>query len=289
MGVASTKKPRLTLVKPGQKRTGRNKTKAKRKTSSFSAADLLLTLMRKICISGACLLLLAVLGIGCLAGYRWMTSHPYFALQDIKVSGNQRLTYGEVLSLAGISLNQNSLSVNIGEVESRLSDNLWINSATVKRQLPGEMHILVREKTPRFMVRQGDKLYYCDSRGGLIAPVNPAKFTSLPFLNIDSDAMDKAAILPDFMDRLSRRELPFDAGQIAWIDIKGGNRMEIFMDSLNLKLLLGLNNWQEQLSHLNTVWNDLKNRGEFRDVAAITTGDGRVWVEKHTHGNGSPK
>ena len=288
MGVASTNKPRLTLVKSGKKRISPNKTK-KRNTSSFSAADMFLTLMRKVCISGACLLLLAVLGIGCLAGYRWMTSHPYFSLQDIKVSGNHRLTYGEVLSLAGVNLNKNSLAVNIGEVENRLSENQWIDSATVKRQLPGKLHILVREKVPDFMVRQGDKLFYCDSRGGLIAPVAPGKFTSLPFLNIDSDAMDKASILPVFMSKLSRRELPFDAGQIAWIDIKGGNRMEIFMDSPDLKVLLGLDNWQEQLSHLNTVWNDLKNRGEFRDVAAITTGNGRVWVEKRTPGNGSPK
>ncbi|WP_320170922.1 FtsQ-type POTRA domain-containing protein [Maridesulfovibrio sp.] len=288
MSVAGIKKTRLTLSKTGKARKAKNKAK-KSRSASFSAADIMLTVMRKVCISGACLLVLAVVGLGCLAGYRWMTTHPYFSLQDIKVSGNHRLTYGEILSIADVNLNRNSLDVNIGEVENRLSGNLWIDSATVKRQLPGKLHIIVHEKVPSFMVRQDDKLYYCDSRGGLIAPVAPGKFTSLPYLNIDSDAMDKAAILPEFMGRLGRRELPFDAGQIAWIDIKGGNRMEIFMDSLNLKVLLGLDNWQEQLSHLNTVWNDLKNRGEFRDVAAISTGNGRVWVEKRTPGNGSPQ
>ncbi|WP_432737961.1 cell division protein FtsQ/DivIB [Maridesulfovibrio sp. FT414] len=288
MSVAGTNKTRLTLIKSGKKRITRNTAK-KRSDRNFSAADVLLTMMRKACISGVCLLVLAVIGVGCLAGYRWMTTHPYFSLQDIKISGNHRLTYGEILSLADVNLSKNSLAVNIGEVENRLSGNLWIDSATVKRQLPGKLHILIREKVPHFMVRQDDQLYYCDSRGGLIAPVAPGKFTSLPFLNIDSDAMDKAAILPEFMGKLRRRELPFDAGQIAWIDIKGGDRMEIFMDSPGLKVLLGLDNWQEQLSHLNTVWNDLKNRGEFRDVAAISTGNGRVWVEKRTPGNGSPR
>ncbi len=289
MSVAGINKSRLNLNKTGKKRKSRNTSKKRKSPSSLSLSQLMYALVRKVCISGVCLMLLALIGVGCLAGYRWLTAHPYFSLQDIKVTGNHRLTYGEILSIADVGLNKNSLAVNIGDVESKLSDNLWIKSAAVKRQLPGKLQIHVREKDPRFMVRQNDKLYYCDSSGELIAPVAPGKFTSLPFLNIESDAMDKAAILPEFMGILNRRELPFDPGQIAWIDIKGGNRMEIFMDSLGLKIKLSLDNWQEQLSHLNTVWNDLKNRGEFRNVAAISTEKGRVWVEKRTPGSGTPQ
>lgn len=285
MSVAGLNRSRLNLNKPGKKRKSRN-TSTKKRNSSFSFSNGFKSLMRMACISSVCLLLLAILGVGCLAGYRWLTTHPYFSLQDIKVTGNHRLTYGEILSLADVGLNKNSLAVNIGEVENKLSENSWIKSAAVRRQLPGMLQIHVREKEPHFMVRQEDKLYYCDSSGELIAPVVPGKFTSLPFLNIESDAMEQANILPEFMGMLSRRELPFDPGQIAWINIKGGNRMEIFMDSLGLEVRLSLDNWQEQLSHLNTVWNDLKNRGEFRNVAAISTVKGRVWVEKRTSGNG---
>ncbi|WP_027723191.1 cell division protein FtsQ/DivIB [Maridesulfovibrio zosterae] len=287
MSVADLNKSRLNLNKTGKKRKSRN-TSIKRKGSS-SISSMMYVLARKTCISGIFLLLLMLIGVGCLAGYRWLTTYPYFALQDIKVTGNHRLTYGEILSIADVGLNKNSLAVNIADVESKLSDNLWIKSAAVKRELPGKLQIHVREKDPHFMVRQNDKLYYCDSNGELIAPVVPGKFTSLPFLNIAAEAMDKAAILPEFMEILNRRELPFDSGQIAWIDIKGGNRMIIFMDSLGLKVRLSLDNWQEQLSHLNIVWNDLKNRGEFRNVAAISTDKGRVWVEKRSSGSGSPQ
>ncbi|WP_319762221.1 FtsQ-type POTRA domain-containing protein [Maridesulfovibrio sp.] len=283
MSVAGVNKSRLNLTKSGKKRSSKNKVK-RRKLNSQPIGNIFSVLLRKFCISGACLLVLAMIGVGCLAGYRWVTTLPYFALQDIKVTGNHRLSYGEILSIADLSLNKNSLAVNIGDVESRLSNNLWIKSAAIRRQLPGKMQIHVREKKPRFIVRNNDALYYCDSKGELIAPVAPGKFSSLPFLNIESEAMNKATILPEFMNKLSRRELPFDSGQIAWIDIKGGNRMEIFMDRLSLTVLLGLDNWQEQLSHLNTVWKDLKNRGEFRDVAVISTGKNRVWVEKRNSG-----
>ncbi|WP_031480779.1 cell division protein FtsQ/DivIB [Maridesulfovibrio frigidus] len=283
MSVVKLSKSRLNLNHVDRKKRGRNVNKM-RNNPSRPLSEVLSGMFRTTCISSVCLLMLAVLGLGCLAGYRWLTAHPYFALQDIKVTGNHRLTYGEILGISDVGLNKNSLAVNIGDVESRLSANNWIKSAAVKRELPGSLFIHVREKSPQFMVRQSDKLFYCDSSGELIAPVAPGKFASLPFLNIESDAMEKAEILPKFMAVLSRRELPFDPGQIAWIDIKGGNRMEIFMDNLGLTVRLELNNWQEQLSHLNTVWNDLKHRGEFRNVATISVGKGRVWVEKKTPG-----
>ena len=279
MSVARLNKTRLNLNPPGKKKISRNVNK-KHKRDIRPASEIMLTVIRKACISGVCLLVLVVAGLGCFAGYRWLTAHPYFALKDIKITGNQRLSYGELLGVAGVGLNKNSLAINIGDVEARLSKNSWIQSAMVRRQLPGKLQIHITEKDPQFMVRQDNKLYYCDNAGELIAPVVPGKFTSLPYLNIAADAMDKVTILPQLMGILNRRELPFDSGQIAWINIKGGNRMEIFMDNPGLTIQLGLDDWKEQLSHLTTVWNDLKHRGEFRNVTAISTDKGRVWVKK---------
>ncbi len=287
MSVARLNKSRLNLNNTDRKTRSRNVNKM-RKEPSRPASEIFLSLFRKTCISSICLLMLALVGLGCLAGYRWLTVLPYFALQDITVTGNHRLSDGEILSISQVGLNKNSLAINIGDVESRLSANNWITSAAIKRELPNKLSIQIIEKKPQFMVRQSDKLYYCDKAGELIAPVVPGKFSSLPFLNIESDAMEQAKILPEFMEVLSRRELPFDPGQIAWVNIKGGNRMEIFMDKLGLTIRLGMDNWKTQLSNLNIVWNDLKNRGEFRNVAKISTGKDRVWVEKRTSGyNGS--
>lgn len=283
MSVARLNKSRLNLNNKDRKTRPRNVNRM-RKEPSRPLSEIVSSLFRKACLSSICLLMLVLVGVGCLAGYRWLTVLPYFALQDINVTGNHRLSDGEILAISQVGLNKNTLAINISDVESRLSANNWITSAAIKRELPNKLSIHIKEKTPQFMVRQSDKLFYCDSSGELIAPVAPGKFSSLPFLNIESDAMEQAKILPEFMEVLSKRELPFDPGQIAWINIKGGNRMEIFMDRPGLTIRLGMNDWQEQLSNLNIVWNDLKNRGEFRNVAMISTGKDRVWVEKRTSG-----
>ncbi len=280
MSVAKLNKSRLTLTRSN----GKKASNRKRRKTTAPASDVILALVKRLCLSGVFIVLLAVVGLGCLAGYRWVTNHSYFALKDINLTGNNRLSYGEILDIADIGLNRNSLSVNIGDVERKLSDSRWVKSAAVKRELPRKIYVHVQEKTPEFMVRQGEKLWYCDAAGELIAPVEPGKFTSLPFLEVDSEAMNKTEILKGFMSIANRRALPFDPGQIAWIKLRGGNRMEIFMDHLGLTVRLGLKDWQKQLSHLNTVWTDLQRRGEFRDVAAISAGEGRVWVEKKTSG-----
>lgn len=284
MSVAKLNNSRLTLVRGN----GKKGTNRKRKKPQRESSEVLVSLFKKACVSALCIIVLSVVGVGCLAGYRWVTSHSYFALKDISVTGNNRLSYGEILDIAGISLNRNSLSVNIGEVERKLSESPWIRSAAIKRELPRKLYVHIQERTPEFMVRQGEQLWYCDADGELIAPVEPGKFTSLPYLDIESDAIDKTGILKEFMSRVDRRTLPFDPGQIAWVRLMGGNRMVFFMDRLGLTVELGLVDWQKQLSHLNTVWRDLQRRGEFRDVAEISAGEGRVWVEKKTSGGNNP-
>lgn len=284
MSVAKLNKSRLTLIRGN----GKQAINRKRNKPARQSSEVLMSLFKRMCVSSMCIVLLAVVGLGCFAGYRWVTNHSYFALKDISVTGNNRLSYGEILDIAGINLNRNSLSVNISDVERKLSDNPWIESAAIKRELPRKLYVHIKERAPEFMVKQGEKLWYCDAEGELISPVEPGKFSSLPFLDIDSDAMDKTGILKNIMSMANRRVLPFDPGQIAWIKLKGGNRMEIFMDRLGLTIELGLKDWQEQLSHLNTVWTDLQRRGEFRDVAAISAGEGRVWVEKKTSGGDNP-
>ncbi|MDO9630799.1 MAG: hypothetical protein Q7I92_02730, partial [Humidesulfovibrio sp.] len=61
----------------------------------------------------AALLLLGSLGASLIDGYRFVTPTPALGLTEITVSGNMRLTYGQVLEVAGLRLGQNSLGVNV--------------------------------------------------------------------------------------------------------------------------------------------------------------------------------
>jgi len=231
-----------------------------------------------------------VLGFGLLYGYRFVTTHAYLGLNEIAVTGNERLAYGDILAAADVKLGQNCLEVNVGQVESRLAENPWIKGAAVRRELPGRLVIRVEERQPSFLVRQEERMYYADALGNLITPVAPGEFASLPVLELDPEApaASRAALLalPRIVERMNGLELPFGLAQMAWIRVTGSGEMELFLDGPRLALRFALDGFETQLNRLAQVWKDLLRRDELAKVASISAREGRVWVEMRRAVNG---
>ena len=226
----------------------------------------------------------AVLGVGLLFGYRYVTTSSYFELRSIAVTGNERLTYGDILKCGDVALGLNCLEMNVGEVEARLTENPWIQSVTVRREFPDKLHVAVREKVPAFWVRQGDGLYFADARGKVIAPMHPGETASLPVLEV-ADSLDNGAeVLSAFLAGMEAQQTPFTEEQTAWIRLTSAHELEIFLDGhaggQGLTVRLSMDRWRLQMERVKVAWRDLMRRGEFKDAAIIAASGDKVWVKK---------
>ncbi|QGY40112.1 FtsQ-type POTRA domain-containing protein [Pseudodesulfovibrio cashew] len=228
--------------------------------------------------------LMAVLCVGLLYGYRYITSADYFALKEIQVTGNSRLTQGDILKTGHVALGLNCLEMNVGEVEKNLSDNPWIESVTVRREFPNRLRIGVAEKVPAFWIRQGDGLYFADARGKVIAPMHPGEMGSLPVLSVDDSIDDGGKVLTGIMKKIDDRETPFTMDQAAWIKLTSSHEVEIYLDGhaggRGLTVRLSMDAWELQLERLKIAWADLMRRHEFKDTAIIAASGDKVWVKK---------
>ncbi len=222
----------------------------------------------------------AVLGVGLLYGYRFITSHPYFNLKEIHVTGNNRLSYGDILSSGKVSLGLNCLDMNVGEVEENLFANPWIQSIVVRREFPNRLRIDVVEKVPMFWLRQGDGLYFADNTGKVIAPMHPGEISSLPVLEIADDLEDGSAVLAGILKKIDEKQTPFTQAQAAWIKLTSAHEVEIFLDGPGLTIRLSMDRWEVQLERLKVVWRDLMRRGEFKSAAIIAASGEKIWVKK---------
>ncbi len=238
-----------------------------------------LTLAGRAMLGILALALLAGLGVGLFESYTWLTEHPFFALRTITVTGNVRLSEEEVLALAEVQPGVNSLAVNIREVEEKVLQNPWIESVSVARQFPDTLALEVKEKSPTFWMQSGEKLYYVDAAGRAIAPVDMNRFTSLPLLAVDQGAMEDLRLLPDLLAMLDKKTMPFATGQLAWIRLSSIG-VELFLDGPGLLLRLGSGDLRNEISRLERVWRDLKERGELTKVSTVTVLGSRVWVTK---------
>jgi len=228
--------------------------------------------------------IVAVLGVGLLYGYRYITAHPYFDLQDIRVAGNHRLSNDTIMKTAKVNLGLNCLDMNVGEVKNRLDANPWVDTVIVRRELPNRLLIDVREKVPAFWIRQGDGLYFADARGRVIAPMHPGEQASLPILIVAEDLPDGPEVLSGILKKMADQQTPFTQAQTAWVKLTSAHDIEMYLDGAaggkGLTVKLSMDRWEVQLERLKVVWRDLMRRNEFNAASIIAASGDKIWIQK---------
>jgi hypothetical protein len=71
---------------------------------------------------------------------------PYFYIREIEITGNGNVSRAEIEGRMGITIGDNILLINIPAVRRLIMENLYIDSVTVERELPGRVNIHVRER-----------------------------------------------------------------------------------------------------------------------------------------------
>lgn len=271
-------------LKIGTKRG--NKLRAPKKRKSGPKLTGAGQLVVRVIMSLLALSLIAVLGVGLLYGYRFITSYSYFELAEIHVTGNNRLSQGQILKAGDVALGLNCFEMNVGEVENKLSANPWIESVTVRRDFPNKLRIGVVEKIPMFWIRQGDGLYFADAHGKVIAPIHPGDMESLPILDVADSIMDGEPVITGILKMIDERQTPFTQSQAAWIKLTSAHELEIYLDGhaggKGLTVRMSMDRWELQLERIKIAWRDLMRRGEFMDAAIIAASGDKVWIKKYS-------
>ena len=282
--------PRITVksrvVKSSRSNKNRNSRGEGRSISlpsvSFGGVGRLFTRAVSMAFLGAGVLAVSV---GLLAGYRWLTTVNYFALQNAEIVGCSRLGTDHIREVAGLTNGINILSLSMDRMRGDLAREPWVESVSVRRVLPGAIHIEVKEKSPSYLVQYQGTLYYADEVGRIIDKVESGQFVSLPQIEVEAGMEKHLPLLADLRRAVSEHQVPFDFGQIAWLRLSWGRGLEIRLMEPGIVLCLGSQNWHRNLSRMNMVWTDLRRRGELDKVGLITAEGDKVWVEKRGGGD----
>jgi cell division septal protein FtsQ len=134
------------------------------------------------------LIVAAVLGMIAFSAYRltqfstrkFFQENPNFAIRDIHVQTDGHLPREQVVKYTGIHLGQNVFSVDLQEVKRDLELEPLIESAEVRRELPGRIWINVTERVPLAQIcvqpfgserkSQPDPITFYADRHGVVMP-----------------------------------------------------------------------------------------------------------------------
>lgn len=221
-------------------------------------------------------------GIGLIRAYNFCTTSDYFAITDIRVTGNSQVKTADILQACDLRKGENSLLVNVHEAEQKLVDNPWIESVSIRRELPGSFTITVKERVPLFCARKDNTLYYINAAGEIIAPVTTGNFRSLPVLEIGPGGDEALPMVAAFVEEFRHAGFPFDISQISWIRLSAGGGFELYWETRRLRLSIGVENWKDNLRRIASVVTDIEKRKETVMVTSIRAADGQVWMTKAT-------
>ncbi|NVM22382.1 MAG: FtsQ-type POTRA domain-containing protein, partial [Desulfobacterales bacterium] len=222
-----------------------------------------------------------------------LTQSACFEARTITVEGNQRLSRKEILKRAGLELNDNILSVNLGTVRHRLLANPWVAAAEVERELPDAIHIRLKERVPIAVLdlnrsallpsgarRTGvaGRRYYLDADGEIFKAVEAPDQTGLPVVtglrlsDIDLSDTWRPGLFRDVMEvlhlsRLYGTLLPIHSFDRLHADRELG--LIIFASEDGLAVKLGSGDYKSKYERLRDMLSCLRREDQSLNIKCI--------------------
>ena len=121
-----------------------------------------------------------------------LTTGAGFAVEDVRVSGNEHTSEIDILQLLGLDGSTSLLGLDIASARAALSELPWVESAEVRKVYPRAVEVVLRERQAYGIWQHGTELSLIEKSGSVIAPLRDNKFASLP-LFVGRDAETAAA------------------------------------------------------------------------------------------------
>ncbi len=111
---------------------------------------------------------------------RYLHKSPRFAIATISIDGNRRLTPAQIDKRAGLATGDNIFGLDEERAAAAILTDPWVESATVKKELPDAVHVQIVEREPRLVASIEQKLFLVDAKGVLFKEAEAGDPSDLP-------------------------------------------------------------------------------------------------------------
>ena len=93
---------------------------------------------------------------------------PIFNIEEIEVIGNEKLDESTIISLSGELEGKNIFQISKKKVINNIKDNPYIDSVTIKRNLPGTLQINIEERKTAYQIKVINSYVYINYQGYIL-------------------------------------------------------------------------------------------------------------------------
>jgi len=147
-----------SLIKKDKKKRKLKKKKVKNLCQNqIKRRKIILKLIKWTCVLGC------FLGAGI-----YIIMSPLFAVKAITISTDGKLAEQEIISWAGINLNENIFKFTKKQIIANIKENAYVDEVIIKRKLPDNVQISIKERIPILMITYGNSYVYINSQGYML-------------------------------------------------------------------------------------------------------------------------
>lgn len=106
---------------------------------------------------------------------------PYFAIKEIKIAGNIRVSNAEVSELAGVNIGDNLFKISVNDIQKGIRLNPWVAEVKAARSFPNRLIIEIKERKPVAFINLDD-LYFVDETGTIFKKTSVEDEIDLPVI-----------------------------------------------------------------------------------------------------------
>ena len=110
---------------------------------------------------------LTLIGI-IIGGIIYAMLSPIFGIKNINVNGNTKIASDTIISLSGLSIDQNIFDFWTSDVINSIKTNAYINKVQVERKFPDTINIYVTERESTFNLKIGNAYAYINNQGYIL-------------------------------------------------------------------------------------------------------------------------
>lgn len=188
------------------------------------------------------------------------TTAAGFAIEDVKVSGNDQTSEIEILQLLGLDGTTSLVALDVDAARKKIATLPWVQNVEVRKVYPKTIEVKLKERQAYAIWQHGSELSLIEKDGSVIAPLRDNKFAALPLFvgrsaeTAAASVVDEFAAWPDIRSRIK-----------AFVRV-AGRRWDVYLDN-GIVVKLPEDNVQQAMAVLSKMnkQNDLLQR----DIAAV--------------------
>jgi cell division septal protein FtsQ len=227
--------------------------------------------------------------LACAAAAVWagraITQSELLVVRHVVISGNTRLSTGQVEGLLDGIRGENILQVDFDRYRRQVMDSPWVADVRLARVLPSTIDVRITERTPMAIARLNHQLFLVDDAGVIIDEYGaPYRDLDLPIVDgllgaaaAEGPMADPARVrLADAL--LTSLDARRDLGRrVSHVDVSDAHDARVMFDSDPAWLHLGDDQFAERLHTYLELAPTLRER--FRDIDYVDLRfDPRVFV-----------